>query len=143
MRRVRECSVRPAGFCSSSLVSVAPRLFVGPRTKSKQKTSLRLRPEKDFFSGAALTWGKVADSFASAFPEVCAWRRRWRDCRGLAQKGSPDVGEKCRVNCSRKKESEEKPNAVYLRWMFVFPSGICERKATQSSIVFTERIQVQ
>lgn len=113
VRLVGDCSARPAGFVLLFPVSVPPRLFAEPPTKRKQRT----------FAGMTQT-GEVVDGFASVFRRflcVCVCVAA-AGCCGLAQKGSPDVGEKCKVSCrwKKRKELEDKPNKVYLRLQLFF-----------------------
>lgn len=83
--------------------------------------------------------GEVVDGFASVFSNVCVCVCvAAAGCCGLAQKGSPDVGEKCKVSCRWKKKSkelEDKPNTVYLRLhFFFFHSGICKERPHKAAL---------
>lgn len=88
-----------------------------PRTKRKQKP---------FFAGVTRT-REVADGSASFFQGLCVVA----GCCGLAQKGSPDVGEKWQVNLNcrveKKKELEKKP-FFFQRLHFSFPVLVLANK---------------
>lgn len=125
MRLVGDCSARPAGSVLLFPVSVPPRLFAEPQTKRKQRT----------FADMTQT-GEVVDVLnVSVCVCVCGGAA---GCCGLAQKGSPDVGEKCKVSCrmeKKRKELEDKPNMVYLRLQFFFfHSGICKERPHKAAL---------
>lgn len=119
MRRVRDCYARPAGFV---LPFSCPRCR-DEKTKQKQKTFRH----HDTNGGGGR---RLCVCFFGRFVCVCV-AAEVAGCCGLVRMGSPDVGEKCHVNCrcqKREKELEEKPSAVYLPLLFFFPSGICKER---------------